>query len=309
MHNSMPIFALNLYSCYYYTYKASQKELLMKIDYCSDPHFDAYFNPNRPLDEKAFRAFYEPFIFAKGRTPGEVLVIAGDLSHENTLSLEALKLLKRYYSRIVCVLGNHDYYLSSARQHKEFSDSFERVETMRARINSQEGLHCLDGTVVTINGVRFGGCDSWYNSAYEKHYFLNRVFTQSSTNEMWKKAMMDAKFIKGVEDFDAIFAIEKPKLDAVYASCDVMLTHVNPSFKKAHLDPSWKNDPTSVFFSFGGHEYLKEGTMQYWIFGHTHTKIQYELHGVSVLCNPIGYPGEPNQFRMESFEIDKGDIR
>lgn len=32
----------------------------MKIDYCSDPHFDAYFSAKRPLDEKAFRSFYEP---------------------------------------------------------------------------------------------------------------------------------------------------------------------------------------------------------------------------------------------------------
>lgn len=278
----------------------------MRIDYFSDPHFDAYFSSKRALDEKAFKSFYEPYILANERELGEVLIIAGDLSHENKLSLQALKYLKSYYSHIVCVLGNHDYYLSTTQQCNQFATSFERVKKMRELINNEEGLYCLDGNVVEISGIRFGGCDSWYNNAYEKHYFLKRVFNLSSTNEMWRKAMMDAKFIKSIENFDDIFAIEKPKLESVHKECDVMITHVNPSFKKAHLDPSWKEDPTSIFFSFGGHEYLKEGSMSHWIFGHTHKKINYELFGVNVMCNPVGYPGEPNQFVMESFEIDKG---
>jgi DNA repair exonuclease SbcCD nuclease subunit len=117
----------------------------MKIDYFSDPHFDAYFSPKRALNEKAFKSFYEPYILANERKLGEVLIIAGDLSHDNKLSLQALKYLKSYYSHIVCVLGNHDYYLSTTQQCNQFATSFERVKKMRELINNEEGLYCLGG--------------------------------------------------------------------------------------------------------------------------------------------------------------------
>ena len=32
--------------------------------------------------------------------------------------------------------------------------------------------------------------------------------------------------------------------------------------------------------------------MKYWIFGHAHDVIEYNLHNVKCICNPMGYPLE-----------------
>lgn len=44
-----------------------------------------------------------------------------------------------------------------------------------------------------------------------------------------------------------------------------------------------------ILFSFDGEKYLKDGTMKYWIFGHTHEEMDYKEHNVRCICNPLGY--------------------
>tara|TARA_B100001063_G_C16244804_1_gene302464 strand:- start:21 stop:227 length:207 start_codon:yes stop_codon:yes gene_type:complete len=67
------------------------------------------------------------------------LIIAGDLGHDNEQNIKMLKILKEYYNHIICVLGNHDYYLMGKTNKKLFKNSFERVENMRELINSKDG--------------------------------------------------------------------------------------------------------------------------------------------------------------------------
>ena len=47
-----------------------------------------------------------------------------------------------------------------------------------------------------------------------------------------------------------------------------------------------------LFFCFDGEEYLKNGNMKYWIFGHNHNVIEYEEFNVKCICNPLGYHKE-----------------
>ena len=32
--------------------------------------------------------------------------------------------------------------------------------------------------------------------------------------------------------------------------------------------------------------------MKYWVYGHTHDAMKYEVDNVKCICNPMGYPGE-----------------
>ena len=48
----------------------------------------------------------------------------------------------------------------------------------------------------------------------------------------------------------------------------------------------------ALFFCFDGEEYLKNGSMKYWIFGHNHDVIEYKEHNVTCICNPLGYYNE-----------------
>lgn len=260
----------------------------LKIDILSDTHFDNYFYGNYTNYDVI--NFYSQII--DFNNCGDVLVIAGDIGHNNSQNIKILKLLKQYYKNILCVLGNHDYYLLGKENKSQFKNSFERVENMRELINCESGMYCLDGWMVEIDGIKFGGCDGWYNDGYFFRQYPTETFTRKSTNVMWRNIMNDAEFIYGVENFDDIFQIERPKIEKVFKECDVMITHINPSAKNEHININYQNNPSNVFFCFEGEKYLKNGNMKYWIFGHTHEELEYIEHNVHCICNPLGYFNE-----------------
>ena len=58
------------------------------------------------------------------------------------------------------------------------------------------------------------------------------------------------------------------------------------------MNSKYKNNLSNTFFCFDGEEYLKNGNMKYWIFGHNHDVIEYKEHNVTCICNPVGYHNE-----------------
>ena len=279
----------------------------MKIDILSDIHFDYHF-PHRgpyPYDVDSIRKKFDPLFLKENREIGEILIIAGDIGHYNDQNIAILKIIKElYYKQIICVLGNHDYYLVSLVQKDTYEDSYARVTEMRELINREEGMYCLDGNVIEINGIRFGGCDSSYSNAFIKAHFPKADHPKGN-NEMWRRCMYDASAMVGINQYNQLYKEEILKVEQVYKECDVMITHVNPSYLKEHMSPFFANNITSTFFCFDGHKYLQNGTMKYWIFGHTHDKIEYEFSGVKCVCNPLGSPQEQvsNEVSIKSINI------
>ena len=260
----------------------------MKIDILSDLHFDNYFYCKYTKDDVI--KFYSQII--DFNNCGDVLVIAGDLGHNNHQNIKILKILKEFYKNIVCVLGNHDYYLVDKESISLFKKSLERVSNMRELINKQENIYCLDGDIIEIDGIKFGGCNGWYNEGYLQVNYPDEFFPKYSTNIMWQNSTPDYINILEIENFDDFYEMEKPKIEKVYKDCDVMITHINPSVKDENMNSKYKNNLSNTFFCFDGEEYLKNGNMKYWIFGHNHDVIEYKEHNVTCICNPVGYHNE-----------------
>lgn len=138
----------------------------MTIDILSDLHLDFYFKPHLTTGENV-ASFFRPILTDNDtKKIGDVLIIAGDIGHYNEQNIEVLKIfLKEFYKHIICVLGNHDYYLVDGEAKYTFeNDSFKRVEDMRKLINQEKSMYCLDGEVIEIEGIRFGGADSTRHS-------------------------------------------------------------------------------------------------------------------------------------------------
>lgn len=278
----------------------------MKIDILSDLHLDFYFKPHLTISKNIISLFREIFTDNETRAIGDVLIIAGDIGHYNEQNIKILKIFqKEFYKHIVCVLGNHDYYLVNSEARYTFeNDSFKRVKHMRELINQEKNIYCLNGEVIEIEGIRFGGVDSWYDGSYIKKYFTQ--FDNNHINLLWNENINDSRLIKGISRFDDIAKLEIPKLENIYKECDVMITHVNPSIDEEHINEKYRNSPINTFFTFDGSKYYKNGSMRYWLFGHTHDVIEYEMEDVKFLCNPLGYPTESEygeNIKMKSFEI------
>lgn len=232
----------------------------MIINILSDLHLDFYFPQEMEANNAAVKSIFDPIFFDnRKRRTGDVLIVAGDIGHYNHKNLQILRIFQaEYYKHIVCVLGNHDYY--------------------------------LNGNVVDIDGIKFGGCDSSYSDAYLNKYFNGSPFTDK--NIKWKTNLYDYKGTCNINYYDTIYKLELPKIEVVYKECDVMITHVNPSYLHEHIAPTYKNDENNMFFTFDGHRFMKDGAMKYWVFGHTHNTLEYEHNGVKCICNPFGYPAE-----------------
>ena len=278
----------------------------MKIDILSDLHLDFYFKPHLTTSENIISLFRGIFTDNETREIGDVLIIAGDIGHYNEQNIKILKIFqKEFYKHIVCVLGNHDYYLVNSEARYTFeNDSFKRVKHMRELINQEKNIYCLNGEVIDIEGIRFGGIDSWYDRSYIKRYFTQ--FDNNHINLLWNENINDSRLIKGISRFDDITKLEIPKLENIYKECDVMITHVNPSIDEEHINEKYCNSPINTFFTFDGSKYYKNGSMKYWVFGHTHDAIEYEMESVKFLCNPLGYPSESEygeNIKMKSFKI------
>ena len=281
------------------------KELSISI--LSDLHLDMHFRSHRQTTGE-IKVFFDPIFKPGGNKPADVLVIAGDLGHYNSQNLWIIEYLKEhYFDHIICVLGNHDYYLLHRLQQLDYDmNSFNRVEEMREKLNAIDGIHCLNGNVIEIEGIRFGGCDSWYDGQYLLKNLNSRgTYSMGRSRELWHYTMNDAAYIFGIQFFDEIWDVEKPKIEAVYQKCDVMITHVSPSIIPEHIpDIHFRGDDTTSFFTFDGEEYVKNTTAKVWIYGHTHTPNDYEWHGVRLIANQLGYPGEIKNVREKRITLN-----
>lgn len=258
----------------------------MSIDYISDLHL------NYNLHTKSHKELFDKLIDVKNIS--DILIIAGDIGDDNIQNFDVLKFLGSFYKNIIITFGNHDYYSKN---------SICRINDFKSMINQEKNIHLLDGNIVKINDIRFGGAMGWYDGTYIMKYF-NKYYTQNKfiINKKWKELMsFDRKNISHITDFYTLFEQELPKIELIYRESDVMITHINPSNLKEHQNPEYINEYSTGFFCFDGLKYLNNTTAKFWIFGHTHTKVDYEYNNIKVLSNPLGYPSENFNSKIHSF--------
>ena len=279
----------------------------MFVDILSDTHFDSWFGyPYKgESDPKSFPPKEKVVAFWQRLRPkGEYLIIAGDIGHSLTQNLHILKILKEvFYQEIILTLGNHDYYVADIiDQHYHDGREKARDSIMRYR---EAGMIVLDGTVVELEGVRFGGAMGWYHSAYAKaHPAIIRLSEANHYNDIeaylqakWPTLIQDATYSR-LARFDELFDEEYAKLKAVHQACDVMVSHYNPSIAFEHQNISYARNPSTSFFCFDGEDLVKNMSGKLWVYGHTHESKSTSWHNKEIITNALGYSHEwskPNQ--------------
>lgn len=243
----------------------------MKIDYISDLHMDFYVkhNTNHSKWKQQTEKFLEELL---PNELGEVLIIAGDLSHYNMQSSFVLEYFSKLYKQVLFVLGNHDYYLISdnqSRKYKHNSKNREYELTSNFFLKSSNVIPLLDFEIYEHKGVKFAGSTNWYSLSDPK----DRNFFNTFSN--------DSKLIKGIniELLNKLELQNYNKLNEV----DVIVTHVPPIIINSHH----KYDRTSCYLNE-----LKPFKAKHWIFGHCHEQNVYEKEDVKFYVNALGYPNE-----------------
>jgi predicted phosphodiesterase len=264
----------------------TEGEPMPSFDLISDLHLDFWIKKSwNPFKEKKGLRAYITHILPESAS--DTLVIAGDIGHHNKQNVKFLKMLKTYYKHILLVPGNHDYYLVSKSIRYTYNyDSMNRLKEMKKLTEELPGVRYLDGEIVTINGINYGGCGMWYDFQYGIQ-ILNSTYAKIF--DYWQTVSNDAALTRGLPRLTRdMFYEEKRKLAHILAESDVIITHFSPDWNQAPAER--KLDLSTSFYYFDGTPYLQGISKKIWCFGHIHTRMDYVRDGCRFINAAVGYP-------------------
>lgn len=245
----------------------------MQVDYISDLHLDFYIKHSGNYKKWEFKTHE----FLKSLLPnklGNILVIAGDLSHYNIQSYWTVEYFSKIYEHVFVVYGNHDYYLISNGQRKKYkNDSVNRVAELSNMLTELDNVTVLeDFEVREYNGYKIAGSTSWYPLTEFKDYDFFKTYSNDSN--LISKLDIQHENFRELEKYNAMEDV------------DILVTHIPPIM----IDSHHIYGGTSCYLNE-----LKNIKAKYHVFGHCHEQAVYNKAGIKFSINALGYPNEWTQ--------------
>jgi len=247
----------------------------MKLYILSDIHID-------------FSAFNPPNLDA------DVVILAGDIhikQHGLEWAIEAFSNIPVMY-----VLGNHEYYGKALPKH---------LHKLKEKAKGTN-IHILEDESVTISDTTFVCCTLWTDfELLGDPRIAGYEATQIMTD--YKKIRVNPTYRK-LRSIDTvgIHYHSKNWLKAEFKKRKgeklVVVTHHAPSMKS--LPKAFQKDPTSSAYASHLDALVESSGARLWVHGHIHTQQNYMIGETQVICNPRGYPDEPNIHFVEDLVLE-----
>lgn len=257
----------------------------MKVTYINDLHVDNHlyegFGVSSFVDKLMQRSKNEV-------VDSEMLVIAGDISHHNSISKEILVEFNKYFKYVLFVPGNHDYYLINNEQRVIYdNDSYQRIKALKYSLEQVPNIIIFDESVqyIDINGLRFAGCT------------MTSLPTDEEGMSFYNLMMNDSRYIP-----NDVVEMNKRDLN-IYDTLshkrpDIFISHYPLITTSSHL----KHDISSISCFKCDVDKL---IAPIHFFGHVHENDEYELSGHHFFTNAYGYRGEFLDQTLRSIETDQ----
>lgn len=272
----------------------------MKINYMSDLHLEFGYQP---------------------LPGGDVLILAGDIcearsyikQHHSTRLADSDPGAYRYvdffdkecakYNKVFYVMGNHEHY------HGRFDRTYDEL---KGRLPSNVTL--LEKECVEHDGVVFMGATLWTNcnnadslTLYHLKAMMNDyrvVQNHYKDKNIYHKLVPEVTFREHVKTMQWMrLMLSEHRQKPV-----VVITHHAPSFKS--VPPQFVGDTlmNGGYASELSEDILDNENIRFWIHGHMHDPVDYEIGSTRVISNPRGYHGWDQNYGLfdpvKSFEID-----
>jgi len=267
----------------------------MKITYMSDLHLEFGYQP---------------------LPGGDVLILAGDIcearsyikEHHSTRVIDVEPGTYRYvdffdkecakYQKVLYVMGNHEHY------HGRFDKTYAELKS-----RLPDNVTLLEKEIVEHNGVVFMGATLWTNcnnadslTMWHLKSMMNdyRVIQNHYPDKnLYHKLVPEYTYrehIKTMQWFRLMLSEHRDKPV-------VVITHHAPSFKS--VPPQFVGDTlmNGGYASELSEDILDNENIRYWIHGHMHDPVDYEIGTTKVISNPRGYHGWDQNYGL--FEPDK----
>lgn len=197
------------------------------------------------------------------------------------------------WRQVLYVSGNHEHY----------DGRWERTsEILRKEMESFPNIRYMDQDCLYYEGVKFLGVPLWTD------------FKNADPNVMWtvKSYMSDYRWIKHFTagqwgKLRPQDTLEKHRSDVTWLkhwlemdqTPTVIIGHHAPSYQSIHEMYKNQTEMNYAFCSDLDQIMWDHDQIKLWVHGHVHNAFDYTVNQTRVVCNPLGYPGESNQFNPE----------
>jgi Icc-related predicted phosphoesterase len=249
----------------------------MKIHILSDLHIE-------------FESFHPP------KTDANIIILAGDIH----IGKKGIDWAKATFpsQQVLYVLGNHEYYGRAYPKH--INDLKELV--------AGTNIHVLENDRLVIDNIVFLGCTLWtdfglFDAPKIAGYHATQIMTdyrKIRVNPQYRKlrsldtSVIHSKSLRWLQTEVENCRLNEEKI--------VVITHHAPSGRS--LPEFYRDDILSAAYASHLDDFVAASQSQLWIHGHIHTQQDYLLGKTRIICNPRGYPDEPNESFIPNFVIE-----
>ena len=218
------------------------------------------------------------FSFSKA----DIVVFAGDVN----VGLKGINwMLETIPDKpVIYVLGNHEYYGGA------YPKTLEKIKLRAHGTN----VHVLENECINFGGVNFHGTTLWTDFSIFGNPIEYGIICQGKMND-YKKIRRSPSYskLRTVDTYrihqKSITWLEE-SLNSKKGQINFVVTHHAPSLKS--IPERFKEDQLTSAYASNLDEFILAHQPDYWIHGHIHDAIQYQIGGTKVICNPHGYIDE-----------------
>ena len=188
---------------------------------------------------------------------------------------------------VVFVAGNHEFYKSF------MSSSLDAA----SKIAPANGVHFLENSCVTIDGVVFCGATLWTDfdlfGQNTREFAMRRVkvamndYSQIKFQKQPYLGLQPAQTYK--KHVESLRFLER-SIERNLGKKIVLVTHHAPSMRS--VESKYRNDIVTTAFASNLDEFIETKQPSLWVHGHVHHQVDYVIGRTRVLANPKGYFGE-----------------
>jgi predicted phosphodiesterase len=223
---------------------------------------------------------WEPIIPPMAEDSETILVAAGDI-HTGTDACEFLQQASSRFAHVLYVLGNHEFY------HND-------LDTLAGYISEELGdfdnITLLDNESLVLGDVRFIGSTLWTDMNKRSPVYMGLIERAMQDYDHIKKGGQRIFATDTIDLHEEAVSFLEAALSQPHEGPTVVVTHHLPSFKSVH--PCFHGVAAQTIngaFYSDLDEIMYDNDIAYWLHGHTHQTVEYELSGTKVRMNPLGY--------------------
>lgn len=211
--------------------------------------------------------------------PETVLVLAGDI-HVKTKAAEWIQALADRFLHVIYVCGNHEFYRDNL--------TYLPAKLKKIFAGGQK-ISFLEKESVEINGVRFLGTTLWTDFHREDPNIMLHAPRHMIDYDLIRMGPSYRRITPAtiLEEHRRSRRFLEEKLAQEFPGPTVIVTHHGPSYQSVH--EIYRGSSGNDFYVSDLEDLVFGYQPKYWIHGHTHESLDYQLGKTRVVVNPFGY--------------------